>query len=366
MRQVNLNISACCKLHGKIVSLVQSSFQIVLCLILSGVVGCLLIVAFHVSAMAPLSSPSGYVQELERRISNLYQIQGAEKLMDTIVFAPPHADSTGSSVPDFTAPNTAAVTTPPPEPISPCQGSEINLRPWLSLLHLSRITGPISSACTGKTWLPPQAPLFHLHLENRYNILDLHDFLLLPVSTGSQPTSSWLAHEFRSPPSSPSYPPAEPEHSNTESHRWSILSFTPASCLPMSLPSYLILPRKFLSIVSSLSGHADSTSAFPSDNLNHRRLRCKNVLGFPRGSPRVIVHVGTNDTSLRQTELTKIHFTQLLHFLKNCELSAFISGPFSTNGQLMVEQNLAESYHVYEISKLYLSLRQKIPDDLEE
>ncbi|CAJ1087083.1 hypothetical protein D4764_0263710, partial [Xyrichtys novacula] len=76
--------------------------------------------------MAPHSSPPGCascaclaekIQELERRISTLYQIQEAEKLMDTIVFRTPHPDSTGSSDPDPAAPNTsppAAVTTSPP------------------------------------------------------------------------------------------------------------------------------------------------------------------------------------------------------------------------------------------------------------
>ena len=49
--------------------------------------------------MAPLTSPSGCVScsqladkivELEGRISTLYQIQEAERLMDTITFNPAH------------------------------------------------------------------------------------------------------------------------------------------------------------------------------------------------------------------------------------------------------------------------------------
>ncbi|CAL8332306.1 unnamed protein product [Merluccius merluccius] len=98
--------------------------------------------------MAPLSSPSGCVscaclaekiQELERRISSLHQIQEAEKLLNTIIFAPPYPDSTGAMEPDPIAPSTAAapllwsplspLTVPPGNLLDPPESVSIHRTP---------------------------------------------------------------------------------------------------------------------------------------------------------------------------------------------------------------------------------------------
>ena len=45
---------------------------------------------------------------------------------------------------------------------------------------------------------------------------------------------------------------------------------------------------------------------------------------------RVIVHVGTNDITRQQSELTKNDFKDLFNFLSSCGKSVFISGPIPT------------------------------------
>ncbi|CAJ1059683.1 hypothetical protein D4764_12G0010930 [Xyrichtys novacula] len=337
---------------------VQSPIQTVLYQILPGVVGCLLAVVLSVSAMAPHSSPSGCascaclaekIQELERRISTLYQIQEAEKLMDTIVFRTPHPDSTGSSDPDPAAPNTslpaAATTSPPPAHPSVSStrlGSQPKAKPeppassTPSLQeHQSCIT-----ARTGKTRLPPQSPLFHLHLENRFNTLDLHDFPPLPA--GSQPMSTRLSHGSSSSPPSPSRPPRVPDHPHAGAlRRRSVPCFTPAPRLarvppvlsPMSFlasspppPTYsspvtqsprpLFPPTTLIvgdSIMKNIRFFNAITRCFPGARvLDILTLLPTLLKSLPTSIQRIIIHVGTNDTSLNQTELTKDHFTQLL------------------------------------------------------
>ena len=45
---------------------------------------------------------------------------------------------------------------------------------------------------------------------------------------------------------------------------------------------------------------------------------------------RLIVHLGSNDTARRQSELTKMDFNALFNLLKNCGKSVFVSGPLPT------------------------------------
>ncbi len=73
--------------------------------------------------MVPLTPPSGCVScaclavkitELEGRISTLYQIQEAEKFIDTITFSPAQTDTTCPQEPGATVPCQAADSAPPP------------------------------------------------------------------------------------------------------------------------------------------------------------------------------------------------------------------------------------------------------------
>uniref|UniRef100_A0A672FPL3 SGNH hydrolase-type esterase domain-containing protein n=1 Tax=Salarias fasciatus TaxID=181472 RepID=A0A672FPL3_SALFA len=51
---------------------------------------------------------------------------------------------------------------------------------------------------------------------------------------------------------------------------------------------------------------------------------------LPSTVRRVIVHVGTNDTARRQSEVTKQDFKDLFNLLESCGRSVFISGPLPT------------------------------------
>ena len=58
------------------------------------------------------------------------------------------------------------------------------------------------------------------------------------------------------------------------------------------------------------------------------------VQGGPKSSiNRVLVHVGTNDTSRQQSELTKKDFNALFSFLNSCGKDVWLSGPLPTDGR---------------------------------
>ncbi|CAJ1050757.1 hypothetical protein D4764_12G0010930 [Xyrichtys novacula] len=325
--------------------------------------------------MAPHSSPPGCascaclaekIQELEKRISTLYQIQEAEKLMDTIVFRTSHPDSTGSSDPDPAAPNTsppaAATTSPPPAHPSffpEVSSTRLGAKPKANPEPPASSTPSLQerwshiTARTRKSKLPPQAPLFQLHLENRFDTLDLHDSPPLPA--GSQPMSIWLSHGSSGPP------PPVPDHPHAGSlRRRSMPCFTPAprlarvpslspqlsspassppphSSLVTQSPRPLFPPTTLIvgdSIVRNIRFFNALTRCFPGARvLDILTLLPTLLKSLPTSIQRIIIHVGTNDTSLHQTELTKDYFTQLFNFLKNCELSVFISDPIPTSGR---------------------------------
>ncbi|TWW53147.1 hypothetical protein D4764_0275540, partial [Takifugu flavidus] len=232
--------------------------------------------------MAPLSSSSSCancaylavkIQELEQRISTLYQIQEAERFIDTIVFKEPHPDSADASDPDITAPNTTVTTTSPPAVhplISPdasstkhAAGPRANLKPRANSTPSQQEQWSQIGARTGKTKRPSQAPLFHLHLENKFTPLDHHDSPPLPAlsrtlsirlsdGTGSFPSSS-----SRLPPPAP-----VPDHPIPGPlQRRSLSSTTPAPQLRPSLsPNTTSILVHSLLPTSSPEPHLPTTS----------------------------------------------------------------------------------------------------------
>lgn len=88
--------------------------------------------------MDRLTSLSGYVScaslvdkiiELEGRISALYQIQEDEKLLDTIIFGPAQAASTGARATDATPPCPAATVASSSEPDVAAHSSSADVPP---------------------------------------------------------------------------------------------------------------------------------------------------------------------------------------------------------------------------------------------
>ncbi|CAJ1066416.1 hypothetical protein D4764_12G0010930 [Xyrichtys novacula] len=309
---------------------VQSPIQTVLYQILPGVVGCLLAVVLSVSAMAPHSSPTGCfscaclaekIQELERRISTLYQIQEAKKLMDTIVFRTPHPDSTGSSDPDPAAPNTPppAAATTSPSPAHPSLFPDVSST-RLGAKPKAKPEPPASSTpslqehwshITARSSRPPPVP-DHPHAGSLWRC-SMPCFTPAPWMARVPSVSPQLSSSASSPP--------PPTYS----------SLVMQSSRPLFPRTTLIVGD---SIVRNIRFFNAITRCFPSARvLDILTLLPTLLKSLPTSIERIIIHVGTNDTSLRQTELTKDHFTQLFNFLRNCELSVFISGPIPTSGR---------------------------------
>ena len=73
------------------------------------------------------------------------------------------------------------------------------------------------------------------------------------------------------------------------------------------------------------------TRCFPGATVTDILNKLPVVLeSLPSSVVRVLVHVGTNNTARRQSELTKEDFNSLLSFLRGCGKSVFISGPLPT------------------------------------
>uniref|UniRef100_A0A674MCA6 SGNH hydrolase-type esterase domain-containing protein n=1 Tax=Takifugu rubripes TaxID=31033 RepID=A0A674MCA6_TAKRU len=308
---------------------------------------------FSSSGCANCAYLAGKIQELEQRISTLYQIQEAERFIDTIVFKEPHPESIDASDPNISARNTTAASTSPPAVhplISPdasstkhAAGPRGNLKPRASSTPSQQEQWSQIGARTGKTKHPPQASLFHLHLENKFTPLDHYDSPVLPALSRtlsirlSDGTGCFLSSSSRPPPPAPV--PDHPIPGPLQRH--SLSSNTPApqlSCAPSDSPPRPLFPPTTLiigdSIVRNIGFFNATTRCFPGARVLDILLLLPTLLKtLPASIKRIMVHVGTNDTFLRQSELTKDYFTKLLNLLKTCGLSPFISGPLPTLGR---------------------------------
>ncbi|CAJ1052995.1 uncharacterized protein LOC115567150 [Xyrichtys novacula] len=74
-----------------------------------------------------------------------------------------------------------------------------------------------------------------------------------------------------------------------------------------------------------------TTHSFPGATVADIITKLPGLLqSLPPSIHRIIVHVGTNDTAHKQSELTKMDFKSLLHILQCSGKSVFISGPLPT------------------------------------
>ncbi|KAG8001673.1 hypothetical protein GBF38_007428 [Nibea albiflora] len=77
-----------------------------------------------------------------------------------------------------------------------------------------------------------------------------------------------------------------------------------------------------------------ATHYFPGATVPHILDKLLEMMhSLPTSIKRIIVHVGTNDTTRQESERTKNDFKLLFNALKNCGKSVFISGPIPTVGR---------------------------------
>ena len=97
---------------------------------------------------------------------------------------------------------------------------------------------------------------------------------------------------------------------------------------PLFSPTSLIVGD---SIVRNIKFFNTITRCFPGATVPVILEKLPELLqSAPSSIHRVIIHVGSNDTSWRQSEATKAHFKELFSLLESCGKSVFISGALPT------------------------------------
>ncbi|KAL7384544.1 hypothetical protein ABVT39_004411 [Epinephelus coioides] len=112
----------------------------------------------------------------------------------------------------------------------------------------------------------------------------------------------------------------------------------PASCespSPHPVPLRPLFPPSTVlfgdSIIRNIHFFNATTHCFPGATVPVIFDKLPELLhSLPFSINRLIFHLGSNDTSRRQSELTKMDFVTLFNLLKNCGKSVFISGPLPT------------------------------------
>ncbi|CAI5670161.1 unnamed protein product [Oreochromis niloticus] len=308
--------------------------------------------------MAPLTSTSSCescvnlsqkVIELEQRISTLYQIQGAERDLDTILLGKAQTTATSAELAD-TVHHSAVVSQDPANSqprLQTCVAgvSATDENCWFQL-------GARPKALVSST--PPQpAPwtmvgtrggcrgarrirLSHPHpsgavvLKNKFSILDPVDFPPLAASPRHPAVS------LKSAPSPPLRPRSRGGQPGAVAQtRRGELFFTPA---PRRRGPTAQLPGSHTrgpadSIVRNVQMRGALTLSFPGATVVDIVDRIPNILASHPQANRLIIHIGTNDIPKQQSELLKLDFLQLFSLLGQLQVSALISGPTPTCGR---------------------------------
>lgn len=108
-------------------------------------------------------------------------------------------------------------------------------------------------------------------------------------------------------------------------------SHPPSSPRPLFPPTTLIIGD---SITRDIGFANATTHCLPGATVPAILDKLLDLLpSLPSSIIRIVLHVGTNDTSRRESELTKKDFNFLFNVLKDCRKSVFISGPIPTIGR---------------------------------
>ena len=108
-------------------------------------------------------------------------------------------------------------------------------------------------------------------------------------------------------------------------------SSQPSSPRPLFTPTTLIIGD---SITKRIHFPNAATRCFPGATVPVILDKLPVLLcSLPASINRIIVHVGSNDTARRQSELTKKDFNALFSFLNSCGKDVWLSGPLPTLGR---------------------------------
>ena len=237
------------------------------------------------------------------------------------------------------------------------QGGRTVMAPTTPCKQEQRIVTRKDKHCAGHPF-PPHPPR-HLQLSNRFDILNTEDFPPLetpplnPVAKSSTSAHRRLLTEAMIRRSSGVFTgltttgkPCPMDEDTTSllhptvssiPHTGTAIPRSPRSPKPGTPLRPLISPTTLIiwdSIMRNIRFINAVTHCFPGTMTPD--IICKLpglIASLPTTIKRIIVHVGSNDTSRQQSELTKADFIGLFDLLNSTGKSAFISGPIPTLGR---------------------------------
>ncbi|CAJ1069767.1 uncharacterized protein LOC121645396 isoform X1 [Xyrichtys novacula] len=328
--------------------------------------------------MPPLTSPSGCVScaslavkilELEGRISTLYKIPEAKKHLDTIVFKPAQSDTSSGLQPDPTAPTTAAaVSTSTPEPAvtahSPAGESASPSEP-VTTHGPAAPPLPISDDCwarfgakpkglqereefpSGTSWPTPTgcsssapSPFCLTYLSSEATFTSRHP---------SPPAAA--AHQRAAPPprsSGHSHEKLAEQRSGPSPHffirGYPATKDTKAAEVTESADPVLVIGS---SMVRHVCVDKCRTSCHPGALVSDVRTSVLRLLRHCPSVSTVVIHAGSNDLKLEQSEKLKVDFISLIDSVLNSNKQCVISSPIPSSPFGDVKYSRLRQLHIW-------------------
>lgn len=327
--------------------------------------------------MTPLTSPSGCdschrlsqkVSKLQERISILYADRKEDRDPDSMVTCGPAITTSAAGDLDSTVPDTRSardylLAGAKPKvfnrdlditvPDTKAANARINLALG-SRSKAPRCSTPMDQWSTvtknghrGK--LPSRVPPPALQLSNRFDALDEREFPLLdshqnavscprPKDISSLPTSAPRSARRRA-SSSVHFTPCPGIHpaptsrlgmTEASQHLPSSVTALPAQALSHTAGSTPSTDTLIIgdSIAKNIKSKTATTYFFPGAKvLDMIKPLVPSLLNKHHQAKNVVVHVGTNDITFKQSETLKCHFNALFKVLRDSNKNAFISGP---------------------------------------